>query len=342
MPAIRRLVLAAALLTPVWSAAPTVAMVSIEARTDLPSLDEVIAGAIRAVGGRAAVDKVRTLHSVWEMDFGGQKMVNDTSWSRSGGRLAKMSTPMGEMERGTDGKLFWQKTAFGYSLIEGKEAEEFEGQANLYMIVLEPEKLAKEESKSIEVAGKEVFDGRECYRVHYVDKSDDEGDVFFEVATGLPIGMRQVNATPQGRQTTTVLLKDWKEEQGVKFFRKMEMATSGAVEMPMMSVATTALEVNTLDDSAFAAPDEVKRLAESAEAEPAAGDIPLSDLTPEQQAQAKEMVDGLKAAGSADVVRSAMSSLEQAARYAPPADRKMYQYITQELKKHLAAIGGGR
>lgn len=309
---------------------------------DLPGVDEVIAGSLRAVGGKEAVEKVKTLHAVFTINFGGQEIVNDTGWSRAGGRLARMSTPMGEVERGTDGKLAWQKTMMGYSLLEGEEAKQVDAQANLYMIVLEPDRLAKEESESIEVAGRESFDGKACYRVHYVAKDGKRGDVFFEVSSGMPVGMRQVAPSPRGEETSTILLKDWKEEKGVKFFRTMVIEARGALDVQAMTMTVTTLEVNTLADDAFAAPKEVERLAEAAKQGPAEGDLALSDLTPAQQTQAKEIIEGLKRMGSPAAVRSTMKSMEQASKHAPVEDRKMYEYIVQELKKHVAALEGGR
>jgi hypothetical protein len=249
------------------------------------------------------------------------------------------------MEMGTDGKIRWRRTPMGYAVLKGRDSDQFEGQVNLFMIVLEPHRLAEEEVASIDVAGTESFAGAECRRVHYVGRDGREGDVFFAVRDGLPVGMRQVEQTPRGEAVSVVLLKDWKEEAGVRFFRTMSVESAGAgamPPMPPMTLRVTRLEVNTVNEDAFALPPEVLRLAQADDDEPpAAGEIRLSDLTPAQQAQATEIIEGIKRAGSAAPVRSTISSLEQAARYAPQEQKKMYEYVVQELKKYAARLEGG-
>lgn len=312
---------------------------------DLPTVDEIVANAFKAVGGEAAAREVKTLHAVFEMEFGGQKVIQETSWSRDGGRIVKTSMPgMGEMVQGTDGKVAWRKTAAGYSLLEDKEARQLDGQGNMYRMVLEPDHLTKDEAESVEVKGKETFTGKECYRVHFVNKEKQEGDVFFDAESGLVVGSRQTNQTLRGSQTSTMTLADWKETAGVKFFRTINVETQGAGMGPMALKATT-LEVNTLGAEAFALPDEVKNLAEGRQPEPSgspAVEIKLSDLSPDMQTQATQMIDGVKQSGNASIVQSTITGLEQTIPSSPEPQKKMLQYVVQELKKHQKTLGGGR
>lgn len=311
--------------------------------TDLPTVDEVIAGAFKAVGGREAVQSITTLRSVFEMDFGGQKVTSDNSWSRDGGRLAKMSMPgMGEMVQGTDGKVAWRKSVMGYTLLEGKEAEQFESQSNMFRMVLEPDRMAREDSESIEVQARESFAGKDCYRLHFLSKEKQEGDVFFDADSGILVGSRQTAETPRGRNTTTMTLADWEEAGGVKFFRTINVDSTGGMSMGPMVMKVTALEVNSIGADAFILPEEVRKLAAASAAKPAEGGIKLSDLAPALQARATEMIEGLKKAGTSQVVKQALSSLETAAKYAPEAEKKMYEYVVQELNAFVKSLEGGR
>jgi hypothetical protein len=335
---------AASLLAALPGAAASAARDSIYQPAELPSVDEVFASAIKAVGGEEAVREIKTLHAIFEMDFQGQKIINDTSWSRDGGRLSKMSVPgMGEILQGTDGVTAWRKSPAGYTLLKGVEAKQFEGQANMYRMVLEPDSLAKEDAQSIEVQAREEFSGADCFRIHYISKDSQEGDVFFNAETGLLVGSRQTSQTPRGAQTTTMTLTDWQETAGVMFFRTVNVQTGGGTNMAPMALKATTLEVNTLPADAFALPDEVKKLAEAQKPEaPAAGEIKLSDLGPAEQSQATEMIDGIKGAGDASIVKQTISSLQTAAQHAPEPQKKMYQYVIQELTKYQQKLEGGR
>ena len=309
------------------------------AATGMPAPEKIMDAALKAVGGKEAVESIKTLHAVMSMDMMGMEITMDTKWSRAGGRLHKMSMPMGEMLMGTDGKVKWKRDPMGYALIEGEEAKQFDSQVDMFGMVLEPHRKMKENVKSIEVAAKESFEGVECYRLHIVDKDDEKSNVFFEVESGLPRGLRHTVETEMGPMTSTILFKDWQPEAGVKFFRAIKITTDNEM-MPEMEMKVTKVVANKIEDSEFALPDEVKKLAEEAKNAPPAEEIKLEDLSAEHQAQVKQILDSMKQAGK-DVIKQQLPQMEQGARYAPAEMQPMFKYLIQELKKELARTDSG-
>ncbi len=309
------------------------------AASDLPSPEKIMDAALKAVGGKEAVESIKSLHTVMSMDMMGMEITMDTKWSREGGRLHKMSMPMGEMLMGTDGKVKWKKDPMGYALIEGEEAKQFDSQVDMFGFVLEPHRKMKENVKSIEVASKETFDGVACYRLHVVDDDDEASNIFFEVESGLPRGLKHTVETEMGQMTSTVHFKDWQPEAGVKFFRAIKITTDNQM-MPEMEMKVTKVIANKTESSEFALPDEVKKLAEDAKNAPPAEEVKLEDLPADQQAQVKQILDQMKQAGK-DVIKQQLPQMEQGARYAPPEMQPMFKYLIQELKKELARPDGG-
>lgn len=324
---------AQATLTPLSTETATIA--------DLPTPQAIFDNAVIAVGGKEAVEGIKTLHATLSMDMMGMVITMDTKWARAGGRHHTMNLPFGEMVMGTDGKIKWKKDPAGYALLEGDEARQFDSQVDMFGIILDPHRRARQDSKKIEVVGKEKFLDIECYRMSIVGKDDEKADVFFEVETGMPVGSKQAVETEMGPMTSTIHFTDWKPEAGVKFFRTIKITTDNPM-MPEMQMKVTKIEVNKVPDEIFVLPDEVKKLAEAKAAGKAEEEIILEDLSPEQQDQVKQILSSLKAAGK-DAMKQQLPQMEQGARFAPPEIQTMLKYLAQEIKKELARleVGGG-
>ena len=315
----------------------------------MPSLDSIFDNAAKALGGKAAIEKIKTLHAKGNLEFGGQKVEMEHLWSRSGGRLSKTTLPgMGEMSSGTDGKVYWTKSVMGYDLVSKEDAENQGALVGMHMMLLDPRTVAKDQIKSMGVVGKEPFRDAECYKVKQ-SKGGQDSFIYYNVKTGMPMGLESPANGMQPRMTMTI--DEWKTIEGVKFFHvlRMQGADSGP-EQPegvgatpsMGEVKFDTIEVNTLKDDAFALPDEVKALAKDAAAGGGAGgEIALTDLSTEQQAQATEMVENLKKSG-VDGTRAALPNLERAAKMMPDStpQKKMFQYVVQELQKYVSSTGG--
>jgi outer membrane lipoprotein-sorting protein len=319
---------------------------TVQAQGDLPSVDEVSERAVEAIGGREAMDKVKTLHTVMTMTVMGSTITMDNKWSREGGRFTANESPFGNSEMGTDGQTAWMKMPPDrYVLMDEAQAEQLDGQASMHINMLDP-KVVRRNMDSMEVVGREEFAGQMAHKLRFEPKdSEGHGFMYFDVRDGRPLGLMQTEDTPMGEQTTTITLGDWKTVEGIQFFHTMKIESpampGGSVEMKV-----TKLEVNSLEDSAFALPEKVKELAAAAaeeEAEqPAEGDagngaateeIKLEDLPETYRERAKTMVDQMKAGGKEAATRT-IQQLEGMMDSMPEGDDKLtMQYVIQELKK---------
>lgn len=314
--------------------------------SNLPSIDKIFADAVESVGGREKIDEIKTLHTVMTMSVMGSEITTVNKWSRDGGRFNSSTSPFGDSEMGSDGKVAWMKMdADRYVLMEETQAKQLDGQASMHMNLLDPNRM-REDMESLEVVGQEQFGENTAYKIRFEPKDDQGGGfIYFDVRDGRPLGMTQTSDTPMGKQTTTITLTDWKTIEGVQFFHKMAIASpampGGSVEMKVSK-----LEVNALAEDAFELPEQVKELAASEEAEEGNNDdggsadagnsgdeIKLEDLAEAHQERAKLMVQQMQSNGKAAIDRM-LPRLEQTlASMAEGDDKLTMQYVIQELKK---------
>ena len=317
------------------------------ARVADPTADEVLAKAVEAVGGADAVAKIKTLRTVMNMSMQGMQMDMESCWSRQGGRLTKTSIPMGgstlETITGTDGKVAWRKTPAGYELLSEKDAQQLEHQAGGFINMLDPKQL-KAGLESIENAGNQNFADKECWKLHSKRKDGTEGDTFFDVTSGMPMGFESVEKQGETEIRSRGVLSDWKEQDGVKFFNTMTVETSAQASPITMKVTT--IEINKLDEKTFALPDEVKKLADAAAATGGktatapAQEIKLEDLTPEQRKTAEQALEGMRRTTDPAQLKMIVQRLESVIPMMPANEQLPMKYAIQELKKDIAKAGG--
>ncbi len=311
-----------------------------ETQDGLPSVEKLGEMAVKSIGGREALDKVKTLHTIMTMTVMGSTITMDAKWARDGGRLTSTKSPFGDSEMGTDGETAWMMMPGDrYIIIDDAQAEQLDGQASMHMNMLDPKEIGKN-MDTMEVVGREEFKGRMCYKLRFEPKeTEGHGFMFFDASDGRPIGMRQTEQSPMGEQTTTITLSDWKPVEGVEFFHTMKIE-SPAMPGGSVDMIVTTLVVNKVDADAFALPEQVKELAANADkpeeddAENAGGtEISLDDLPEAYRERAKQMVEQMKAGGT-QAVNATLPQLENMMSTLPDGDdKKTLAYVIQELKK---------
>ncbi len=296
---------------------------------DLPSVESLTAKMAKAVGGTEALAKVMTLHTVMSVNMMGQDMEMDSSWSRKGGRLMSVNSPMGAVTMGSDGKVTWMKQGEDYRLMAGDMAKNIGAQASIHMSMLDP--TCRDKDEPLTVVGKEKFQDKECYKLSYSSKRRGTGFVFLDAESGLPVGSKQE------QQNMTSVLGDWKKVDGVLFFHSIKVeGGQGAGEMKV-----TKLEVNKPEESAFALPDEVKKLADAEKKPDApAAAIKLEDLPKDQQEKAKQAVEGLSKMPDVKSIKQMLEGIEMGIGQAPPESKKMMEYMAQEMRAEIKKRGG--
>jgi hypothetical protein len=324
------------------------------ARADATA-EQVMADSVKAMGGKEAIEKIKTIRIVTDVSMSSpqaeMKAEMESLWSRAGGRILRTKTEMGNVEMGTDGKVTWKNTPMGSGSLTPDEANALKAESSMIMNLLEPERFVKEEMTKVESAGTETFDGKECHRLHFTKKDGEEGDLFYDATTHLPIGLQRVQKQGGVEQRAKMVLGDWQEEQGVKIYRTINVESP---QQPGMTVAmkVTKVEINTLEDSAFAPPAGAAKPATPPATAPGAGagagtgggagtEIKFEDLTPEQQRQAQQMIEKLKSGGDVAKMKQVVSQIEPTLSMINDAEkRKPIEYAIQEVKKEIARLGG--
>jgi hypothetical protein len=302
---------------------------------------EVLREAVEAMGGKKAVNKIKTLQVNMSMSAQGQSLDIETAWAKDGGRYMKQAIPgMGEMVRGFDGKTGWSVNPMtGPTPLSEREIEEVDDQASMHMNLLRLEQTAKKDFSLLEVVDTSMFDDRECKKLHFVYKDKDvEGYIFFDAKTKLPVGYDLMDEEKGADMIMT--LSEWEAIDGVKFFRKMMMAGGGMTA----EVNITDVKVNAVDKSIFAAPAELTDAGEKKTDDGAAASASgksLEDFTPEEQAQIKQMLQGFEDVDDPQQLEDTAMRLSQALGFAPPEQRDVLEYVIGDLKKRAAALRGG-
>ncbi|HWB19864.1 MAG TPA: hypothetical protein VG711_06160 [Phycisphaerales bacterium] len=354
-------VLAASATLAVYSpASPMVSPAHAEGAEVDAGAQAVLDQAVEALGGKDAISKIKSMQAEMSMQANGMDVQMMVAWSRDGGRYMKANTKMGQMVQGTDGTTMWMQAGMGVQTLTNKEqAKQLDQQASMFMNYLEPKHLIEVTMKSVTSGGKKPFNGKDCDCLHFVNLDGQEGDMYFDAATHLPEGSEVTMGVQGATSKVSRIMSEWEAENGVQFCRTFVFSLPHAAEPMMMKV--TKIELNNVDDSLFAKPkDEAPAGAHPMSGHPSAtqpagtkpagsqpdagaaagGEIKLEDLTPDQQAKAKQMLENVRKANDIDSTKQMVQRLEPMLGMMPADQKPMMEYIVQELKKDIAKAGG--
>jgi hypothetical protein len=234
---------------------------------DLPPAKDLIAGAIKAMGGKKAFNDIKSSHMKGTMTTPMGNMGLEMYSAKPEKFLFIQSMPaMGmQVKAGSNGKVGWVMgpQPGETQILEGPDLTEMREQTQMYEMVLRMETDFKES----QTVAKEMFGDTECYKVRMMDESGEESMAFFEVKTGLPVGIR-TTAQQQGQPIeVTVVFGGWKQFGDIKGFTTMTVDQLGM----QMVMTFEEVDFNDVDSTIFALPQEVKdKLA----AQPAATTAP--------------------------------------------------------------------
>lgn len=226
-----------------------------EGAAKLPPASEVIAGFVKAIGGKDAFSKIESQHGKGKYELPSQGISGDLEVQHK--RPNKISIKIriegiGDVLTGFDGKVGWSvNPATGPSLLEGKALQQMSDQAEFDSVL-----HAESEYKSMETVELTQFDNKECFKLRLVRKSGDEVTEFYEKKTGLLAGLIMTQESPVGPMTVTNVLSGYKEFNGVMFATKVTQKM-GPLEQTMV---IHSYEINKVQDSAFELPGAIKAL----------------------------------------------------------------------------------
>ena len=216
----------------------------------LPSADDLFNKYIAAIGGQAAVDKLKS-----RMAKGTIVQANGNSLQFELYQVAPdkfyqiVTTPQGTFERGFNGTVGWEKTARGVREITGGQLADLRAANNLFGLI----KL-KEQFTRTRVSGKDKIGDREVYVLNGTATDGKRQRLFFDVETGLLL--RRITYTPTmiGVIPEQADFEDYRDVDGVKF---PFSARTSSIEVgnPVSTRKFAEVKLNaTVDESKFNMP----------------------------------------------------------------------------------------
>jgi hypothetical protein len=216
----------------------------------LPSADDLFNKYVAAIGGQAAIDKLKS-----RMAKGTIVQANGNSLQFELYQVAPdkfyqlVTTPQGTFERGFNGTVGWEKTARGVREITGSQLADLRAANNLFALI----KL-KEQFTRTRVTGKDKIGDREVYVVNGTATDGKRQRLFFDSETGLLL--RRITYTPTmiGVIPEQVDFEDYRDVDGIKF---PFSARTSAIEVgnPVQTRKFAEIKLNApVDESKFNMP----------------------------------------------------------------------------------------
>jgi hypothetical protein len=216
----------------------------------LPSADDLFNKYIAAIGGQAAIDKLKS-----RMAKGTIVQANGNSLQFELYQVAPdkfyqiVTTPQGAFERGFNGTVGWEKTARGVREITGGQLADLKAANNLFGLI----KL-KEQFTRTRVTGKDKIGDREVYVLNGTTTDGKRQRLYFDSETGLLL--RRITYTPTmiGVIPEQADFEDYRDVDGVKF---PFTARSSAIEVgnPVQTRKFAEVKLNApVDESKFNMP----------------------------------------------------------------------------------------
>jgi hypothetical protein len=220
------------------------------ATTALPTVDEVLAKYIEAIGGKAALEKhtSRTSKGTFEipaMGLSGTVQTFDKAPNMTATSIELAG--VGTINIVFNGNQAWQQDPMtGLREMTGPELAMMKIEGNFYSAL----KL-KELYKSIAVKSKEKVGSAEAYLVEAVPAEGSPVKMYFDATSGLLVRREAEQESPQGKMPTELLLEDYRVVDGVKMPFVVKTNT------PAMAFVIKIEEVKhnvAIDDAKFAKP----------------------------------------------------------------------------------------
>ncbi|KPK62184.1 MAG: hypothetical protein AMS21_08010 [Gemmatimonas sp. SG8_38_2] len=227
---------------------------------DLPTGREVIDRYVEAIGGEKAIREVSAQHMVGKMELRAQGVSADMEifTAPPNKMLVKIEIPaVGSISTGFDGEVGWGINPMtGPMVLEGRELDQMRQQADQFAS-LHPDHLIE----SLETVEKTEFQEHTCYKVKVVTTWGEEYYEYFDVDSGLIIGVERTQSSPMGEIPVTSIISDYKEFGNLLVATKTVQQTMGVEQI----LTVSELENVDLDPAMFELPAEIKAMTEGAQ-----------------------------------------------------------------------------
>ena len=216
----------------------------------LPSVDDILNKYVAAVGGQAAIDKLKTrVMKGTYAGANGTEMPYEVIRSAPDKGYLSLTTPNGIIEQGINGNTGWQKNQQGVREITGQALADLKISAQFFRDL----KL-KEQYSRMRVTGKDKIGDREVYVVGASMADNRAERLFFDTETGLLLRRIAYTRTMIGIIPEQTDFEDYREVEGVKF-PFIVRVSSIDVGNPVSTRKFTEIKLNVpVDDSKFQMP----------------------------------------------------------------------------------------
>ena len=214
-----------------------------------PTADQILAKYTEALGGQAAIDKLKTsgMKGTYA-GFNGAPLTYEVSLSAPDKFHISVTTPQGVTERGFDGKVGWEKNARGVNELSSGILDQMKTMFLFFRNI----KL-KEQFAQVRYNGHDKINDREVLVVGARTADNHRERLFFDAETGLLVRRLSYTETPIGVIPTQFDFEDYRDVDGVKlpFTIKISSVEPGFVSTRKY----TEIKLNTpVDDTIFKMP----------------------------------------------------------------------------------------
>ena len=214
-----------------------------------PTPDQILAKYIEALGGQAAIDKMKTIVMKGTYTgFNGVAIPYEVSMSAPDKFYISATTPQGTIERGFDGKMGWEKGPRGVNELMNPVIDDLKSNFLLYRNI----KL-KEQFAQMRFGGRDKIGDRNVLVIGGRTVNNHRERLFFDAETGLLLRRISYTETPVGVIPNQIDFEDYRDVDGVKLPFTVKVSS---VEPGLVSTRKyTEIKLNVpIDDSKFKMP----------------------------------------------------------------------------------------
>jgi len=231
-----------------WTLAVTVcalavvAGVEIRAQETTPSAETLLDNYVKAIGGRAASDKVNTrvIKARLEVPAAGLSMSVSTWTARPNkARTILESDAVGRIERGFDGTVGWEvTTTTGPRVYEGAQLDDAVRDNRFDGLVTWREWVAKAETR-----GAADVDGKPAWKVLVTPKRGSAQTYFLDQASSLIVKLETTARTPMGDVPVELFFSDYRDVAGVRMPHRVRQLLAGQELVSVLESVTPNAEI---------------------------------------------------------------------------------------------------
>ncbi len=226
----------------------------IQAAQESPTVDSILARAIQALGGKTAIEKVKTRIIKGEMELPGMSLKGPWEvYAKAPDKQVSRAEIAGaaSTEEGFDGKVAWTKGPDGGVREKtGEELAKTKRDADFYR-----ELNVKKLYPDIAYKGVEQFEGEEVDVLESHPSKSSKERFSFSKKTGLGVRQESEFEIPQGKIRLDLRFLDYKPQEGLQFPRKLTgHITVEGQEMEMVIRISEIRYNEPIDDAKFAKP----------------------------------------------------------------------------------------